>query len=345
MIDDRSFSSPTQEISRRRALKRIAAGAAVVAAPIAGMQLYLKSRAAGEDRDRTLASVAEYDIQALRKVNPAQIRYRQVNRIEIGSSSCSALTTDDLGNVIIADRRTIQLIGSNFKSRDIQLSGAATSMCASGDDLFVTFRDHVEIFDGDRKRKETRPAPGNGTYLTGIAVNANSIFLADSGRRLVLHVDRGGRVIREIATPDESRGVPGLLLPSPRLSVAIAADGTIWLNNTGRHRLENYTADGNLERFWGTAGAGIESFVGCCNPTDFLLLPDGGFITAEKGIARVKHHLPDGRFAGLVADPMLFGEAHQGLALALDRDGHVLVMERGSSCIHVFAQTDGGTSA
>ena len=58
--------------------------------------------------------------------------------------------------------------------------------------------------------------------------------------------------------------------------------------NPGRHKIEAYTFDGELETSWGTPATTIGGFSGCCNPTHIAMLPDGSFVTSEKGLARVK---------------------------------------------------------
>lgn len=63
-----------------------------------------------------------------------------------------------------------------------------------------------------------------------------------------------------------------------------------------------------------------DGFCGCCNPTHFALLPDGGFVTAEKGIVRVKVYGPDGKLRAFVLPPM---RKPAVVDLAADRDGRV----------------------
>ncbi|MBM3243119.1 hypothetical protein FJZ31_43220, partial [Candidatus Poribacteria bacterium] len=44
----------------------------------------------------------------------------------------------------------------------------------------------------------------------------------------------------------------------------------------------------------------IDGFCGCCNPVNFAMLPDGRFVTCEKGLPRVKIYDADGTFSGVV---------------------------------------------
>ena len=129
------------------------------------------------------------------------------------------------------------------------------------------------------------------------------------------------------------------------MDAVFGPDGLIWLANPGLHRLEAYTPDGLLTRFWGTRGAGIESFFGCCNPADFAILPDGSFITAEKQIARIKRYDADGVFQSVVAPPAAFGVNMLGMDVAVNAQGQVLVLERGTRVVRVFAPVETGEGA
>jgi hypothetical protein len=83
--------------------------------------------------------------------------------------------------------------------------------------------------------------------------------------------------------------------------VKLGKDGLLRVNNPGRHRVEIYTAEGDLELSWGKATVGIEGFCGCCNPTALGLLADGRCITCEKGLPRVKVIRQRGAFECVVA--------------------------------------------
>ena len=63
-----------------------------------------------------------------------------------------------------------------------------------------------------------------------------------------------------------------------------------------------------LELAWGTPGAAVQNFCGCCNPIDLALLSDGRTVTFEKGIPRVKVYSATGEFESVVAGPESFAE-------------------------------------
>lgn len=331
----------TDATQLNRASRLLATGAAIVAVPIAGMMLYLKHQAIASPAQRETGDSIDAALEKLRQIDPAQIAYREVGKIDTGLTSARAIALDDAGNVLAAGDRVIRLIKAG-DVRNVSLPASATCLAADGNLIFAGLSDHVEVYGTDGARKASWAALPPGSLVTGIAVGGDNVYLADSGRRLIVRTDRAGKIINEIGKPDATRGVEGLLLPSPSLAVAVAADGTIWLNDAGRHRMENYTPDGNLERYWGVYGMTLEGFVGCCNPIGFALLKDGSFITAEKSVPRIKHYLPDGRFDSVVAAPDSFAGDMPRLGIAADAQGRVFVLERGTGIVHVFERVPKG---
>jgi sugar lactone lactonase YvrE len=192
---------------------------------------------------------------------------------------------------------------------DIDLGTAARCAAVAGDGtIYAGVRDHVEVFDPKGKRLATWDSPGKRTWFTGLAVGENDIFAADAGNRVVLRYDKSGKLAGRIGEKNKERNIPGLILPSPYLDVKLARDGLLRLNNTGRHRVEAYTPSGDLEFAWGKPSNAIEGFCGCCNPVGLALLPDGRYVTCEKGLPRVKVYSPEGTFESVVAGAEYFVE-------------------------------------
>ncbi len=63
----------------------------------------------------------------------------------------------------------------------------------------------------------------------------------------------------------------------------------------------------------GTRGAGLGDFFGCCNPAHLAIMPDGRFITSEKGVPRVKVYSDTGEFQQAVAGPSELGVSASAL--------------------------------
>ena len=317
----------------------------MAAIPIAGLYLYVRAERASNVRDMAMEKAVDYDIEKLQQIDPALIHYHESRKIETGMTCGRALALDRSGNLLVAGDTGIRFIlpGGDREDWNLMVAPNAIAVSENGD-VYAAMKDHVEVLGSDGARKASWPLLGEGAYLTGVAVAGDNVYLADSGRRVIIRTDLSGKTLSEIGRANPARGIPGLLLPSPHLGVAVAADASIWVNNAGRHQLENYKADGTLERFWGVSGTSVEAFSGCCNPAAFVLLPDGSFITAEKGIARVKHYRADGKFESVVAGPASFDGATSSLSIVVDSGGRIYVLERGTGRVHVFERNAGGAT-
>jgi len=187
-------------------------------------------------------------------------------------------------------------------------------------------------------------------WLTGLAVSEHDVFVADSGNRVVLRYDRAGQLLRRIGERNSQSDTPGIIMPSPFLCVVRREDGLLAINNTGRHRVEIYTADGELKAAWGTPSFAVEGFCGCCNPIAIALTPEGHYVTCEKGLPRVKLYDPQGVLKCVVAGPESFaanrrlnagaGRADPTLAAldaVVDRRGHIYILDRAANDIREMA--------
>jgi sugar lactone lactonase YvrE len=176
------------------------------------------------------------------------------------------------------------------------------------------------------------------SYFTSIAVGEKDIFVADAGMRVVWRLDTAGAVTGKIGLRDTARGIPGFVVPSPYMDAAIGRDGSLWVVNPGRHLLENYRPNGDRLSAWGSSAGTVEGFVGCCNPIQMTMLDDGSFVTAEKGIVRVKVHDQTGRFKTLVAPHKAFNPGEANLDLAVSPHGQIFVLDSYGKKIRIFQE-------
>jgi hypothetical protein len=217
--------------------------------------------------------------------------------------------------------------------------------------VYAGFRDRIEVFPPKAsKPSATWEGLSDRTWFTGLVLTGENLFAADAGNRCVLRYDRSGKITGRLGVKDKEKNVAGLIVPSPYLKVQVAPDGLLRINNPGRHRVEVHTPEGDLEQFWGKAGAGIECFCGCCNPVGIAVLPDGRHVTAEKGLPRVKVYTSTGEFESVVAGPDCFVENARagagrdvsdgllgGLDVATDRMGRILILDLVTSRVHMMA--------
>ena len=224
--------------------------------------------------------------------------------------------------------------------------------CAAGTRdgrIFIGLKSRVEMRDSKGSSLSSWIIPGEKTWLSGMAVGKEDLYLADSGNRVVLRYNFEGKVLGRIGEKNAQRGVPGIILPSPYLQVALGKDGLLRVNNPGRHRSGCVYSRWRSGKCIGVLRAVVSpDFVGVATRLACAVLPDGRCITSEKGVPRVKLYDTDGTFKSVVARAELFpnnarsGAARRadgllgGLDVAVDDSDRVYVMDLVSGQVRVM---------
>jgi len=87
---------------------------------------------------------------------------------------------------------------------------------------------------------------------------------------------------------------------------------------------------------WGISSPGIEGFSGCCNPAKFTVLPDGRFLTSEKGLVRIKIYSAFGELESVVVPPEKFNADGNAPDLAVDERGNIMVLDIDRKMLRFF---------
>jgi hypothetical protein len=164
------------------------------------------------------------------------------------------------------------------------------------------------------------------------------IWAADWIGKLIYGYDHDGSLRTTLCARNNEAHYPGIIAPSPHLDMAIAGNDLIHVSNPGMHRVETHSPGKGMISSWGQPGNEIEHFCGCCNPVDFALMPNGGFVTAEKGIPRIKIHDREGRFVEFVAGPDQFASNTMSLDLAVSKEGEVYVLDAIEAAVRVYSR-------
>jgi DNA-binding beta-propeller fold protein YncE len=145
-------------------------------------------------------------------------------------------------------------------------------------------------------------------------------------------------------SPDLTFGVGGSLpgqLQAPR-GIAVAADGSIYVADSRNHRIQHFTAEGELLQNWGTfadAAAGDAPGGTFNEPWGVAVAPDGTVYVTDTWNHRVQKFSPDGQF---IATWGYFGQAETPEAfwgprgIAVDKKGRVYIMDTGNKRVVVF---------
>jgi hypothetical protein len=329
-------------------------GTALVGAGVAAGALIRKTHDPSARKPATDA-ISEpkfaYDVSEFEKTDPEHLIYQASSVFETGFERVKRLTTAPGGIVLVAGDRSVKVLAaSGTLQTEIKLERPPHCLhVADADELLVGLGNYFEVYDFSGTRKLHSSRLNRETFLTAITAHDGTIYLADAGNREVLMCDRrSGDVTGRFGKKNEPPGAPGFVVPSPYFDLAIGQE-RLHVVNPGRLRVERYTFDGRFESSWGEPGMAIDRFCGCCNPVHISLMSDGGFITSEKGLARVNIYSATGSFKGAVAGPETLVDdkklARQacadcrlggGFDVASDENGRVFVLDPFRKSVRVF---------
>lgn len=283
----------------------------------------------------------ELNTDSLKKYDTSLVCYKEVAHIKPEIDELNGISIDDKDNIVIVGSKVI-VYDKDFKELNSFKLGEVGNCVAvnSNGEIYLGVQNHIEVWDvkgNFLKRWETGNAE---SILSGIAVNASSVFVADATDRLVHEYDLKGKFLKDFAKEDSSKGVPGIIIRSAFFDVSIGRDNEIWIVNPGAYLLEAFNINGSLISTWGKSSEEIHGFCGCCNPTNFALLFDGSFVTSEKAIPRVKIYSQTGEFVCIVAGPDKFDDGTKGLDLAVDSKNRVYVLDPSRKQIRIFEKSN-----
>ena len=296
----------------------------------------------------------QYDIEQYAKIDPALITWRQVGEeVKSDFEQSRAIAVDAEGVIYIAGDEKLEIYDKDFPVvKQIELGYEPTCLGIDTDGtIIVGLTDHLGFMDGYGNVTGEWKKPAESALLTSVAVDKDNVYAADALNKVVWRYDREGNVVNAIGKKDPDRNIPGIILPSPYFDVAMYPDGLLRVVDPGRHLIEAYTAEGYREWAWGQRSIGIEGFSGCCNPVALAILPDGRFVTAEKGLVRVKVYDTEGEFQSAVAGPDQLGWVHplrvcetpeeckaMSLDIAVGPQGRIYVLDTVSHVMKVFEE-------
>lgn len=214
--------------------------------------------------------------------------------------------------------------------------------------LYAVVGSSVLVLDRDGAQvAEWKPWPGERPEPTLSAVEEGDehVFVAEIDPR---GGQKTGQIHRLTLAGEHQlvfghRSVAGkesLNIPGPYLDIDWR-DGRLYVTNPGRHRVHIYGVDGTLEQTAGVPSWSGVGFSGCCNPTAVTTLGADIFVTAEKGLPRIKRMSEAEGLLGYVVPQEDFGLGGFGVDLESDADGTVWVADTGRQQILAYAPKPG----
>ena len=288
--------------------------------------------------DTMEANKFEYNIEQFRKVPNNLVKYKETKNFKVGFENPKGIEIANSKIYVVGDQKLRIIDFSGNLLQEVGFLEEPHSLDIKGDKIYVVFERFVWVLNHQGKTLHRWEASDEDTYFIAIAVADNAFYVANAGTRKIMRFSEMCELLNEFEGQSNEDLKHGFIVPSPYFDIDINVYGDLWVVNPGMHALENYTAEGRLREHWKASGNQHKNFSGCCNPAHFCFLPDGSFVTSEKGLVRVKIYKPSGEFWGMVAPPTKFEKSKEGHApdVAVDEKGNIYVLDFDRNILRVF---------
>jgi DNA-binding beta-propeller fold protein YncE len=214
---------------------------------------------------------------------------------KVKEGSLKAVAVDPSGEIYLGGDSFVSCYDKDIKLIwTIKTPAPVTALCNSGDTIFASTMEQILVMSASGRILNEWGPFEDSCIITSVSSNRKFVAFADAGNKMIFILDKGGEVKKIVG---QNKGE--FIIPSPYFDVALDNDNNLFIANTGHHRIELRTIDGTLKSFFGEAGTAPGFFAGCCAPPHFALIPEG-YVTAEKGINRIKILNKKGEFVEFV---------------------------------------------
>jgi hypothetical protein len=215
---------------------------------------------------------------------------------EPGKGQLNAVAVSNDNHIILGGEPFIACYDSSFNFLwEFETSTSVTALAVSGEKVYAAVHEIILVLNMKGEKLEEWGPFEDNSMITSLSANQFWVAFADAANRTVFILDNKGMVKKLIGKSDEP-----FVVPSFYFDIALGSDDKIIVANPGNKRIETRNLDGKVISFFGESGTAPEDFCGCCNPAHFAVIP-GGFITAEKGINRIKILDTNGKFVEFVS--------------------------------------------
>jgi hypothetical protein len=208
----------------------------------------------------------------------------------------NAVAVSENGNIILGGEPFIACYDSDFKLLwEYKTEMPVSALSIYRNNVYAAVQGIILVFNMKGEKIEEWGPFEDNAIITSLTSNELYVAFADAGNKLVIILDKKGIVKSIIGNSGEP-----FIIPSPYFDIALGSDNILYAANTGNRRIEKRDISGTLLSYFGKPGTSPGDFCACCNPAHFALIP-GGFVTAEKGINRIKILNDKGEFVEYVS--------------------------------------------
>jgi sugar lactone lactonase YvrE len=292
--------------------------------------------------DRRGSNPYALDVDQFKEVDEELISHEETRNFSLGLLAPAGI--DYLNDTLyIAGESSLAVISRDGTSATLhEIIHHPTCIAVEEDAIYIGYKQFVAKYapSGELLRQWTDL--GERAVITSLAFKEDRIYVADAGNRRVVIFSQEGEILGEFEGKAESDAGHGFIVPSANFDLVVDTYGELWVVNPGKHAIENYSDDGRMRGFWEHASYDIDGFLGCCNPARIAAMPDGSFITSEKGLVRIKIYDQSGKLLSVVAPPSLFKEEGKAPDICIDEEGTIYALDFDKDMVRIFEPRKNG---
>jgi hypothetical protein len=286
--------------------------------------------------DKRKGNPFEYSVEEFKNVDPELILYKESKNFNLGFKEPTGIAVEGERIYLTGDQNLKIINTAGQLLLNVDLAAQPKTVESRNNRIYMVADNRVVVYDETGNLLKEWESPGENSILTSIAATDSVVFVADAGNRRVLKYSDEGELLLQFEGKSSDEVLHGFIIPSPYFDLDINDFDELWVVNPGMHALENYTFDGDQRGYWESSGINVEGFSGCCNPAHFTFLPDGNFVTSEKGMVRIKVYKPSGELLGVVAPPKKFKDDGEAPDVSTDAKGNVYALDFDRKTLRVF---------
>ena len=197
--------------------------------------------------------------------------------------------------------------------KQFQVEQEIRDIKVEGDRLFLLYPASIEVFTVEGEKINGWTARRINSDYCSMALSSEYVFVTDAGNKNICKYTKEGDYMAVILSPD------GFIIPSYAFDIINIRD-TIYCSNSGRHRIESYSLEGEYLTSFGKSGNEAGSFAGCCNPVFLAVTQNGYILTSEKGSPRISCFSLDGSFNSMLMGSKTLGGGVKAYSLKVQGD-------------------------
>jgi len=189
---------------------------------------------------------------------------------------------------------------SGKHQRDFAIEPNIRDIAVEDATIYLLYPTQIDVYSLDGQKKGGWEACSNNSDYCAFTTTDEYVFVTDAENKNIVQYDKEGALVRFIKSPE------GFIIPSYSFDI-ININDTIYCSNSGRHKIESYTLDGEFIAAFGVSGAQAGAFAGCCNPVYLEKTFNGNILTSEKGNPRISCYDRNGKFRTILFDSKKLG--------------------------------------